>query len=65
MLSYHVFLSSSGMYSLNRTISWGGGDGGLSVGRLLSQVRLTLPVAVSPEPVPDTFRWLSAMQRLC
>ena len=76
VLSYHVFLSSSGMYvsqshlhdyqhfaDLGTVMVWCGLDGGGGEWRSLcgssfSQVRLTLPVAVSPEPVPDTFRWL-------
>ena len=35
-----------------------GGEWRSLCGSSFSQVRLTLPVAVSPEPVPDTFRWL-------
>ena len=49
---------------LGTVMVWSGLDGGGGgewrsfCGSSFSQVRLTLPVAVSPEPVPDTFRWL-------
>ena len=46
---------------LGTVMVWCGLDGGewrSLCGSSFSQVRLTLPVAVSPEPVPDTFRWL-------
>ena len=51
------------MSCLGTVMVWCGLDGGGGEWRSLcgssfSQVRLTLPVAVSPEPVPDTFRWL-------
>ena len=36
----------------------GGGEWRSLCGSSFSEVRLTLPVAVSPEPVPDTSRWL-------
>ena len=46
---------------LGTVMVWCGLDGGewrSLCGSSFSQVRLTPPVAVSPEPVPDTFRWL-------
>ena len=44
---------------------WTGGKWRSHCGSSFSQVRLTPPVVVGPEPVPDTFRWLLARQQLC
>ena len=39
----------------------GGGEWRSHCRSSFSPVRLALPVAVGPEPVPDTFRWLLSL----
>ena len=74
VLSYHVFLSSSGMYCLTISSAWlstfcrlGDRDGLVRIGRggvavslwvVFFSSSINTTYAVSPEPVPDTFRWL-------